>query len=90
MNKPILFYSKLCPDTAPFVAELERLNINYEPINIFESMANFKQFLRLRDTNAAFDNTKAQGSIGIPALVINNEHIILKHKEIENLEIIYK
>ncbi len=77
MNKPILFYSELCPDTKPFVAELERLNINYQPVNIFESMANFKQFLRLRDTDKAFDDAKAQGYAGIPVLVVDDERIIL-------------
>ncbi len=85
MNKPVLFYSELCPDTRPFVVELERLNIDYQPVNIFESMANFKQFLRLRDTNKAFDNAKVQGYAGIPALVIDDERIILDLDEINNI-----
>ncbi len=88
MNKAILFYSALCPDTKPFIAELERLNIDYQPVNIFESMANFKQFLRLRDTDKAFDSVKELGNIGIPVLVIDNELIILKCNEIRNLTII--
>lgn len=42
MDTPTLFYSDLCPDTQPFVAKLEKLNIAYEAVNIFESMSNFK------------------------------------------------
>ncbi len=84
MNKPILFYSELCPDTKSFVAKLERLNIDYKQVNIFESMANFKQFLRLRDTDKAFDDAKAQGYAGIPVLVID-ERIILDIDEIKKL-----
>ncbi len=87
MNKPILFYSELCPDTKPFVAELERLNIDYQPVNIFESMANFKQFLRLRDTDKAFDDSKAQGYAGIPALAVDDERIILDVDELKTLGI---
>lgn len=85
MNKPILFYSELCPDTKSFVAELERLNIDYKPVNIFESMANFKQFLRLRDTDKAFDDAKVQGYAGIPVLVVDDERIILDLDELNNI-----
>ena len=28
--KPILYYAADCPDTAPFVAELKRLGVDYE------------------------------------------------------------
>lgn len=59
MNKPILFFAETCPDTAPFVAELKRLNVDYESVEMLSSLANFKQFLRLRDKSAVFDNAKA-------------------------------
>lgn len=66
---PVLYFAHWCPDTAPFVAELKRLNIEYEAIDITENGANLKLFLRLRDRHAAFDNAKQSGYIGIPALV---------------------
>ncbi len=84
MNNPVLFYAELCPDTAPFVAELKKRGIVYDPVNIFESMGNFKRFLQLRDTNAAFDKAKAQGYAGIPALVID-ERVILSLDELTTL-----
>ncbi|MDP8033178.1 hypothetical protein QJU43_02585 [Pasteurella atlantica] len=85
MNKPTLFYTDLCPDTIPFKQELERLNVEYEGVNIFESMANFKRFLKLRDNHSAFDMPKSLGNIGIPALVLENEKVILDREELQNI-----
>ena len=61
MSKPILFYAETCPDTAPFVAELDRLGVDYDEVEIMTSLPNLKQFIRLRDSNAEFDNSKANG-----------------------------
>lgn len=69
MRKPVLYFADWCPDTEPFVAELERLDIDYEPCDITKNGANFKSFLRLRDRHTAFDHAKENGYIGIPALV---------------------
>ena len=33
--KPILYYAEQCPDTAPFVAELKRLDVEYEEVEVF-------------------------------------------------------
>ena len=33
--KPILYYAADCPDTAPFVAELKRLGVDYEAVEVF-------------------------------------------------------
>ncbi len=85
MAKPILFYADLCPDTIPFKQELERLNVEYEDINIFESMANFKCFLKLRDNHLAFDTPKSLGNIGIPALVLDDEKVILYCEELQTI-----
>ena len=67
MSKPTLFFSTECPDTAPFVAELQRLGVQYEEVNVLSSLANFKQFLRLRDKETVFDDAKANGYAGLPA-----------------------
>ena len=84
MEKPTLFFANLCPDTAPFVAELERLNVDYEAVEIMSSMANFKRFLKLRDNHPAFEQAKQNGYIGIPALVLGDE-VYLNLNELEPL-----
>ncbi|PVX32124.1 glutaredoxin-related protein [Pasteurella langaaensis DSM 22999] len=85
MNKPILFFAETCPDTAPFVAELKRLNIEYEPVEVLSSLANFKQFLRLRDNNAVFDDAKANGYAGLPALLLENGDVVLEKEKLSEL-----
>lgn len=47
--KLILYYAAECPDTAPFVAELKRLGVEYEAVEVLSSIPNLKQWLRLRD-----------------------------------------
>lgn len=85
MNTPTLFYSDLCPDTQPFVAELEKLGIHYDAVNIFESMSHFKEFLHLRDSNHHFEQAKQLGNAGIPALLVDNERVILSVYELASL-----
>lgn len=76
MSKLVLFFADRCPDTAPFVAELETLKLEYEAVEITASMANLKRFLHLRDTHHAFEKAKQNGYIGIPALVIEDKVIL--------------
>lgn len=85
MTKPILFFAHLCPDTEPFVAELARLNVDYESVNILESMANYKRFLFLRDHHPAFDHAKQNRYIGIPALLLADERVVLDKDELSSM-----
>ncbi|NOL49042.1 hypothetical protein [Pelistega europaea] len=84
MTTPTLFFAHLCPDTEPFVAELNRLNIQYENVSILESMASLKRFMKLRDHHPAFDQAKTNGYIGVPALVIGDKVILDKEALKEN------
>ncbi|MDO9665122.1 hypothetical protein ACLSYX_04860 [[Pasteurella] aerogenes] len=82
MQKPILYFAHWCPDTAPFVAELQRLGIDYEEREMTTGGANLKAFLKLRDNHPAFDHVKANGYIGIPALVLEDERVVLDLAEL--------
>ncbi|MFQ1014867.1 hypothetical protein [Avibacterium paragallinarum] len=77
MDKPVLFFAETCPDTAPFVARLQELGVQYEPVEIQSSLGNLKRFLALRDSRAEFEAVKARGFIGIPALLLNNDSLVL-------------
>lgn len=48
MNEKTLYFSSLCPDTAPFKAAMERLGVTAREVDITASMRNLKEFLRLR------------------------------------------
>lgn len=75
--KPILYYAEQCPDTAPFVEELKRLGVEYESVEVLSSIPNLKQWLRLRDRHSAFDNAKAQGYAGFPALWLEDQDLVI-------------
>ncbi|HHX69917.1 MAG: glutaredoxin domain-containing protein [Miniphocaeibacter sp.] len=66
MEKLIVFGSDKCPDCPPALEELDNKNIDYEFINITESIPNLKRFLLIRDNNPEFDKVKNNGSVGIP------------------------
>lgn len=76
MSKPILFYSSVCPDTDPFIKLLEPYHIEYEAINITETMPNLKRFLSLRDTRKEFMEKKELYQVGIPVLVTEDATLI--------------
>ena len=64
-----LFISKLCPDTAPAMAELAKTDLKYEVIDITESMANMKKFLKYRDFDPFFKDAIAAGRVCVPVLM---------------------
>ncbi|MFZ7187643.1 hypothetical protein ACLSY8_06905 [Avibacterium avium] len=87
MDKPVLFFAETCPDTAPFVARLQELGVQYEPVEIQSSLGDLKRFLALRDSRAEFEAVKARGSIGIPALLLNNDSLVL---DVDKLADVFK
>ncbi|QIM67477.1 hypothetical protein A4G16_08950 [Mannheimia granulomatis] len=85
MTKPILYFAHWCPDTEPFVAELERLGVEFDECDITKGGSTLKPFLRLRDQHPAFDNAKANGYIGIPALLLEGDKVVLELAELEGI-----
>ena len=83
--KPILYYAEQCPETAPFVAELKRLGVEYEEVEVLSSIPNLKQFLRLRDNHAEFDSVKAKGYAGFPALLLEDGRVILDEAQLKSI-----
>lgn len=76
MTKARLYFSDKCPDTEPFVKELVSLGIEYEEINITDSVSNLKLFLSLRDNRREFDSKRDKGQVGIPVLVTEEAVLI--------------
>lgn len=86
MSKPILFYANLCPDTQPFMTELNALGIEYESVEIMSSMANLKRFLALRDSHLAFQSAKEKGNVGIPVLLLTDGQAILALNDLKQVK----
>lgn len=66
----------MCPDCIVMKEALDERGVKYLYLDITENLANLKKFLKFRE-NSAFDFAKEKGSIGIPAMVINDGEKIL-------------
>lgn len=72
MNKITVFGSSHWPGCEPVKEFLSENNIEYDYINITDSMKNLKIFLKFRDTDPYFDQIKKAGYVGLPTIMINN------------------
>lgn len=64
-----VYGSEICIDCRNYKAVQKSRGFEAEFISITENTQNLKEFLRLRDTEPAFDEIKAEGGIGIPFFV---------------------
>lgn len=76
VKKKVVFGSSMCPDCIVMKETLDERGVKYLYLDITENLANLKKFLKFRE-NSAFDFAKEKGSIGIPAMVINDGEKIL-------------
>ena len=74
---PKVYGSMLCPDCVEAKEYFEKVNYKYEFVNITESMKNLKEFLALRENRKEFDDAKKFGCVGIPAILTDDNKIIL-------------
>ncbi len=51
-------------------------DIEFEYIDITDSMRNLKSFLKLRDNHEEFDFVRNRSGVGIPALVVDGKIIL--------------
>lgn len=72
-----IYGSKLCPDCVACKNALDANGMSYDFVDITDSMKNLKEFLKQRDTNPVFEDARANGYVGIPALVPENDNITL-------------
>ena len=72
-----IYGSKICPDCVACKSSLDANGIAYDFIDITDSMQNLKKFLRLRDAENVFEDARANGYVGIPALIPEDGSITL-------------
>ena len=75
-----IYVMHTCPDCAKVVEQVKD-NPEYEIIDIGEHVRNMKEFLRLRDTNPAFDVAKRFGFAGIPCFVLEDGTVTLSARK---------
>ncbi|MGX7106666.1 hypothetical protein ACWOBE_02590 [Hutsoniella sourekii] len=79
------YYSDKCPDTPEFQKALNSFEIDYQAVNITDSMANLKEFLSLRDQREEFDSVKELGRVGIPVLLTSSDLLLFDTTDLERL-----
>ena len=76
-----MYVMQTCPD-CEYVEKQVEGNPNFEVIDIGKHVRNLKQFLKLRDTNPAFDEAKAMDDLGIPCYVLEDGTVTLYSKDV--------
>ena len=73
-----LYGSDKCEKCQDLKGILDSNKINYEYIDITDSIKNLKEFIYLRDANPQiFNEAKKYKGIGIPAIITEDNKIIL-------------
>lgn len=75
-----IYGMKTCPDCTFVEAQVEG-NDRYEVIDIGAHVRDLKAFLRLRDSDKAFDGAKKIGAVGIPCFVLDDGSVTLVPEE---------
>lgn len=71
MSKFTLFTNKNCPFCGPVVEKMKEEEIDFKLVEITNSIAELKEFLKHRDSDPYFEAIKARGSVGVPTLMDN-------------------
>lgn len=71
-----IYGSMKCPDCVECCQDLDREDVKYEFLDFADSLANLKEFLKLREL-PLFADVKAAGSIGIPCIVDEQGNVSL-------------
>lgn len=64
-----VYSSDICGDCREFKALMQARGFEAEMVEITADTASLKAFLKLRDNDAAFEEVRREGRIGIPAFV---------------------
>ena len=76
-----IYGSRLCPDCVKCCEELKEAKVEFEYFDFSDSLANLKEFLKLRDGSALFDPVRDSGKIGIPCILREDGSLTLEWDE---------
>ncbi len=72
---------RTCPDCEYVERQVEG-NKQFKIIDIGMHVRNLKEFLKLRDTNPAFNEAREIGDVGIPCYVLEDGTVSLSSKDV--------
>lgn len=65
---------------------LSKNSINFAYIDITDSMANLKRYLKYRDNNSEFEEIRKNGRVGVPCIMVNNGEKFIFEKSHLNID----
>jgi len=77
--------SEKCPDCVDAIEIFKNANIDYEEINITDSMKNLKEFFTYRDNRKEFESIVKDNKVGVP-MITDGEKIVFFEK-LEDLRV---
>lgn len=77
-----IYGSMLCPDCVACCRALDGAGREYEFLDFAQKLSNLKEFLRLRDTEPAFETLRGGSTIGIPCVVFPDGTVTLDWENI--------
>ena len=80
--KIIMFGTNACKDCVEAVKALDERQEDYMYMEFSESTANLKRFLKMRDTEAIFDEVRKAGNIGVPCFKLSDGTLTLSLDEV--------
>ena len=72
-----VYSSEICGDCREFKVLMQARGFEAEIVEITENTTNMKAFLKLRDSEDAFEEVRREGRIGIPAFVNDDGAVTL-------------
>lgn len=76
-----IYSMKTCLDCKYIYPQVEN-DHNFQVIDIGEHVRLLKEFLRLRDNNAAFNESRKHGYVGIPCFVREDGSVTLRPEDV--------
>jgi len=76
-----IYGSMLCRHCVQCREELDAAGVEYHFCDFGEDLKWLKEFLKLRDGNAMYDEVREAGAIGIPTLLLPDGSITLSWKQ---------
>lgn len=75
--KVTIIGSHLCPDTLAALNKLSAVGAEIDFKDILSCHADLKEYLKLRDTNALYEEIRGTERLGIPCFILENNELTM-------------
>lgn len=77
-----MYVMKTCPYCEYVERQIPEGDTRFKIIDIGTHIRNLREFIQLRDSSPAFDESKKVGDVGIPCYVLEDGNVTLSSKDV--------